>query len=201
MQQGSNGSRIERLAPYFETERLVIRLVEVGDLEALLVVNGDDEVTRFLPYPSWRSMEDAHAWYARMVGLHDEGKSRQFVVIDRAEDRIVGAAVIFNVDAGGRAEVGYVLGRRDWSRGLMREAIDALLTHAFDGYAFAGHASDGMVLRRIEAYVDPRNIASHRLLLALGFVHEGSLRERNVVKGEVVDSHVYGLLAREHRRL
>ena len=181
---------IGRLAPSFATERLVVRLVEAGDLDALFVVNSDDEATRFLPYPSWRSMADAEAWYARTTGLHDDGKARQFVVIDRGDDRVIGAAVLFNVDVPGRAEVGYVLGRRDWSRGLMREAIDALLAHAFDE----------MALRRIEAHVDPRNIASHRLLIALGFVHEGTLRERNVVKGEVVDSNIYGLLARDRRR-
>ena len=199
MADGSNDSSIERLAPSFETERLIVRLVEAGDLDALFVVNRDDETTRFLPYASWRTMADAQAWYARIVNLHDEGKSRQFVVIDRGDDganegaagRVVGAAVIFNVDAGGRAEVGYVLGRRDHGRGVMREAVDALLTHAFDE----------MSLRRIEAHVDPRNVPSQRLLLALGFVREGSMRERNVVKGEVVDSDIYGVLARERRRL
>ena len=42
-----------------EWKRLIVRPVEEGDLQALLLVNGDDEVTGFLPYASWRSLADA----------------------------------------------------------------------------------------------------------------------------------------------
>ena len=51
--------------------------------------------------------------------------------------------------------------------------------------------------RQLEAYVDPRNVASHRLLLSLAFRLEGLLRGRSVMKGVVVDSNVYGLLRGE----
>jgi [ribosomal protein S5]-alanine N-acetyltransferase len=181
---------IERLSSSVDSERLVVRLVEPRDLPGLLVVHADDEVTRFLPYETWRSMDDAEAWFVRIMGLHDLGRSRQFVMIERDGERPVGAVVLFNPDAANRrAEVGYVLGRADWGRGLAREALDALLPRAFDD----------LDLRRIEASVDPRNVASHRLLLALGFVHEGRLRARSVMKGEPVDSNVYGLLRGELR--
>jgi [ribosomal protein S5]-alanine N-acetyltransferase len=54
-----------------------------------------------------------------------------------------------------------------------------------------------MALRRIEAEVNPLNIASGRLLLRLGFSKEGLLRQRWVVKGEVEDTELYGLLRHE----
>jgi ribosomal-protein-alanine N-acetyltransferase len=44
-----------------------------------------------------------------------------------------------------------------------------------------------------------RNTASMRSLEKLGFKHEGHLRERWIVGGEVSDSAIYGLLAREWR--
>jgi len=189
MSGGASAVTIERLASTFETARLMVRLVEERDLEGLFAVNSDDQVTRFLPYATWRSIDDAHAWLARIVELQAEGRLRQFVVIERSTRGVVGALVLFNVDGSGRGEVGYVLGRRDWGRGLAREALEALLTQAFAE----------LELRRIDAHVDPRNVASHRLLLALGFRHEGTIRERGVVKDEVVDSNFYGLLAREWR--
>ena len=192
---------IEGLPSSLATERLVVRHVESGDLQDLLVVHADDDVTRYLPYNTWRSIDDARAWHARIVGLEADGKLRQFVVVDRADDRVVGATVVFGVDAvHRRAELGYVLGRRDWGRGLMREALDALVSAAFETLA----------LRRMEAHVDPRNEPSILVLLRLGFVCEGLMRERGLLKGEVVDSCIYGLLApdfanrsipsRDHRR-
>jgi len=59
------------------------------------------------------------------------------------------------------------------------------------------HLFDGMGLRRIEADIDPRNLASCRLVEKLGFVREGTLRERWHVNGEVCDSAIYGLLRRD----
>jgi ribosomal-protein-alanine N-acetyltransferase len=181
---------IERLSASFEAGRLQVRIVEARDLHDLLVVNGDDEATRYLPYESWRSMDDAQAWLARIGGLHEQGKSRQFVMIDREAGRCVGAIVLFNPDdANRRAEVGYVVARSHWGLGYAREALDGLLTRAFED----------MELRRVEAFADPRNVGSHRLLMSTGFVHEGCLRGRSVQKGNVVDSNAYGLLREEFR--
>jgi [ribosomal protein S5]-alanine N-acetyltransferase len=179
---------LDRLPAAFATTRLDLRLMQHDDLDDLLVVHGDDEVTRFLPYATWHTSDDGQAWYLRNKVFHDEGKSRQFAIVRREDARVIGLMLIFNVDpASERGELGYVLGKRDWGQRLMREALVPLLNHSFDALG----------LRRIEAHVDPRNIASHRLLLSLGFRHEGLLRERNVMKGDIVDSNTYGLLKRE----
>ena len=173
-----------------ETGRLLLRLLDVSDLDDLHAVHGDDEVTRFLPSITWKSNDDAVAWLARHNGMHAEGRVRRWVVIDRSDGRRVGDCMLFNFDAiSARAELGFVLGRRDWGRGVMREAAEALIGSSFETLG----------LRRIEAYADPSNHASDRLLRALGFAHEGLLRERAVVKGVVKDSNVYGLLRREWR--
>jgi [ribosomal protein S5]-alanine N-acetyltransferase len=183
---------IERLSDSFETARLTIRRVAQCDLDGLMAVNTDAEVTRFLPYPAWQSFDDAEAWLGRIVALEESGSLRQFVIVERSEARVVGVAVVFRFDASNRrAELGYALGKRDWGRGLMREALVGLLSSLFDD----------LELNRVEAVVDPRNGASHRLLIGLGFHHEGLLRERSVMKGEVVDSNAYGLLARDFRAL
>jgi [ribosomal protein S5]-alanine N-acetyltransferase len=54
-------------------------------------------------------------------------------------------------------------------------------------------------LHRVEADIDPRNRASLRLVEALGFRHEGTLRARYHVGGEIQDSAIYGLLADDAR--
>ena len=72
---------------------------------------------------------------------------------------------------------------------LTLQAIGALI-----GYAFGE-----LGLHRLEADIDPRNLASARSLEKLGFTREGHLRERWIVGGEVSDSALYGLLAREFK--
>jgi RimJ/RimL family protein N-acetyltransferase len=171
-------------------ERVGVRLVERADLAALLQVHGSDEVTRYLPYVTWRELADAERWYERAMSRHEARSALQFVVVDRAAERVVGTCLLFNPNEdSARAELGYSLGRADWGRGLMGEALTLLLDASFGAFG----------VRRLEAEVDPRNVASHRLLLRLGFTHEGLRRRRTVMKGEEKDSNVYGLLADEWR--
>src|SRR5260221_531021 len=55
-------------------------------------------------------------------------------------------------------------------------------------------------LNRLEADIDPRNVASARSLERFGFKKEGHLRERWIVAGEVSDTGFYGLLQSDWRR-
>lgn len=168
-----------------ESERLIVRPVQENDLQALMLVNGNDEATRFLPYPSWRSLADARAWYERMSAMGARGESIQYVLVDKVSGLAIGTCLLFRYEeSSARAELGYVLGRAYWSRGIMREALGAVLNCAFGPYG----------LRRLEAEVDPLNQASSRLLEGLGFTREGQLRKRWVDKGAAHDTIIYGLL-------
>jgi [ribosomal protein S5]-alanine N-acetyltransferase len=174
--------------PPINTARSTVRLVEAADLPGLLTVNGDDLVTRHLPYASWQSLADGEAWLARMRAPIDAGTALQFVICDTASGQVLGSCLLFRFDEGSaRAELGYVLGRAHWGRGLMFEALQALLAQAYGSLG----------LRRIEAEVNPANTASARLLERLGFTCEGLLRKRWVAKGATYDVNVYGLLRDE----
>lgn len=173
-----------------ESPRLLIRPLAHDDLPALMPVNGDDEVTRFLPYATWRTPADAEAWYQRIQSLQAGGGALQFVLVEKAAARLVGTLLLFRHDENSRrAELGYVLGRAGWGRGLMTEALHALIAHAFGV----------MDLRRLEAEVQPANVASTRLLERVGFVREGLLRQRWVARGQPYDVVAFGLLRHEYR--
>ena len=173
------------LAPV-ASSRVTMRPVAEADLPDLLEVNGDPEVTRFLPYKTWTSLDDGVAWLKRMEGIAATGTGQQFVVASNDDARVIGSVLVFRYDEpSARAELGYVLGRRHWGRGLMREMLLALCRHVFATGA----------IRRFEAEVDPDNAASNRLLRELGFVREGTYRQRWITHGATHDTHIYGLLA------
>lgn len=176
--------------PVLQTARLQVRPVAEADLPALLAINGDEAVTRFLPYATWTTLVDGRSWLHRMQALALAGSGRQFVLALNDGGTVVGTLLLFKYEVTAqRAEVGYVLGRAHQGQGLMAEALRAVCTEALGPFG----------LRRLEAEVDPANAASNTLLLRLGFTHEGTLRQRWSAKGRVYDSHVYGLLAGELR--
>ena len=177
-----------QLATSIESARLRLRVVRESDLPDLLLMNGDDAVTRFLPYNTWTSLADGEAWIARMLAMGAAGAALQLVVVEKASDSTVGTCLLFRHDeVSARAEIGYALARSRWGKGIMREALSSLIEHAFDVYG----------LHRLEAEVDPDNRASNGLLLKLGFTCEGRLRERWVGKGCRYDTNIYGLLSGE----
>jgi ribosomal-protein-alanine N-acetyltransferase len=101
---------------------------------------------------------------------------------------LIGNCTLFGINTTcRRAELGYGLAQSAWGQAYMHEALRALLDYGFSE----------MQLNRVEADIDPRNLASARSLERLGFTREGFLRERWIVGGEVSDTALYGLLQRE----
>jgi len=177
--------------PILETARLRLRPYRVSDRERVFELFGDPQVARFWSFPAWTELAQAEAFLAPLVGpLADDAKSLPWAIADGTTDELLGTATLFDVHRDQqRAEIGYSVRASCWKRGYAREAVHRVLVHAFGDLA----------LRRVEADVDPRNTGSLALLESLGFTREGYRRERWNVAGEICDSVVYGLLARELR--
>jgi RimJ/RimL family protein N-acetyltransferase len=170
------------------TERLTLRLVAATDMSDLMEVNGDPQVTRYLPYRAWSGLADAQAWYDRMATRAQANESWQWVVVQRSTGRVIGTCLVFGFDwPSQRAEVGYVLGQSHWGAGIMYEAMVALVDYLFDEAKF----------RRLDAAADARNLASCKLLERLGFVREGLLRQHSLQHDELPDMALFGLLRDE----
>ncbi len=168
--------------------RLVVRSIAARDLHDLLAVNGDAEVTAFLPYATWLGLQDAMAWLQRMEALAATGTGRQLVLERKADRQVIGTLLAFKFDEGSaRLELGYVVGRAHWRQGYAREAL----------CSFVGHVFGDLGLRRVEAEVNPANVASNMLLSSIGFTHEGVLRQRWVGHSGPYDTNLYGLLRSE----
>ena len=140
-----------------------------------------------LSFSSWLAGWLA-GWLACMQALAVAGSAVQLVMQCRSDGQVIGTVLLFKWDEGSaRLELGYVLGRAHWRRGCAREALQAVCDQAFGALG----------LRRIQTEVQLDNAASNAPLRALGFVHEGTLRQRWVARQRACDTHVYGLLAHE----
>ena len=83
-----------------------------------------------------------------------------------------------------RAETGYMLHPDYQGKGIMDEALKAVIKYGFET----------MQLHSIEANVNPANAASMKLLEKNGFVKEAYFRENYFYNGQFLDSVIYSLL-------
>jgi ribosomal-protein-alanine N-acetyltransferase len=174
----------ERL-PAINTNRLSLRWISVEDVDDVYTIYSDPEVMRYWSTPP---LADRSAASKLVSEIHESFKRRELLkwgIALRKDDTLIGSVTLFHPDfTHRRAEIGYALGRAHWGQGYMQETLRAVLTYAFEVLEF----------HRIEADVDPRNVASIRTLERLGFQREGYLRERWQVNGETQDALFYGLL-------
>ncbi len=182
--------------PTLTTERLTLRALAEPDVDDLFAIFSDPAVMRYWSRPPMQEKAEAAELLHGALEAFAQGESLRWALELRAhlEAPVIGTVSLFHLDAqNGRGEIGYALRSADWGKGLMHEALTAVVDYAFD--------TGGMDLGRLEADLDPRNIASLRSLERLGFQREGLLRERWTVAGETTDSLIMGLLRRERIRL
>jgi len=121
---------------------------------------------------------------AMSIGAESERHRFTFAITERGA--VVGA-VLLSIDSAidARAEIGFVVGRRQRRRGIARHAIALLVQHAFDD-------AD---LHRLWAACDPNNAAAIAALVGNGFAVEGRLVHDRRIGTEWSDSLILGRIA------
>lgn len=176
--------------PVLRTERLVLREVADHDVPAVFEMESDPVAMRYWSKPPMRDISEAVASVERAKTFFPTRGALRWSIATAADDWMIGHASLFAFsEQSGRSDIGYGLARRFWGKGYMHEALVAIVDYAFGPLG----------LRRLEADADPRNVPSCRALERLGFVREGTLRERWQVGDEISDTAFFGLLAREWR--
>jgi hypothetical protein len=79
------------------------------------------------------------------------------------------------------AELGYVLSRKYWGKGITTAAVIKAVQEGFSQFK----------LSRVEAFVDPQNVASQRVLDKSGMQLEGLLKSYMLFKGQISDRYIY----------
>jgi RimJ/RimL family protein N-acetyltransferase len=127
------------LGPTLETERLILRPPEAGDLDVLAELMADPESARFIGgvmtrAQTWRSLAVlVGAWVLKGFG--------QFSVVVRESGDCIGRVGAWEPEAWPGQEVGWSLLRRAWGQGYASEAAAACMDWVFDdlGWAEAIH--------------------------------------------------------------
>ncbi len=174
--------------PSLSTSRLLLRQIRPQDAEDLFAVLSDEEAMQFYGHEPHQSVDETQKLIEQIQARYARREVIRWGITLKGEDRVIGSCSFHHFGPGfHRAETGYELNRGFWGKGIMTEAMSAILTYGFTEFG----------LHRVEAIIDMANEPSRGLLLKLGFTYEGNLRQRYSFRDRFEDEHYFGLLKDE----
>lgn len=170
--------------PVLRTERLLMRQITESDGEGLFGIFADDQVTEHYAWDTFTCIGQGHALAARTAAQFRQREAIRWGLLLPASPHIIGTCGYTRWNQENHfAVLGYDLARPYWRRGLMSEAVAAVLRLGFEQTA----------LNRVEATVMAGNAASAAVLSRAGFHREGVLRGRALKRGEFRDVRIFGI--------
>ncbi len=170
--------------PTIELDGVRLRPLRVADAAALYAYLRDPAVTELTSYPDV-TVTMVEGIIERAVSRWTAGELSKWGVALQHDDQLVGTCGFNEWSKVHRwAELAFDLAQAHWGKGLMRQAVVAVLQWTYG----QDHVN------RIHAFVRVDNGRSERLLERSGFVREGCLRSYRVCRGQAHDFYIYGLL-------
>lgn len=169
-----------------ETHRLVLRQYRIEDAED--VFNNwasDPEVTRYLTWPTHKDISTTQAVINSWIPCYEDGGYFNWVLEWKESGRVIGSITVVKLNEETEAaDIGYCLSREFWGRGIMPEALRAVMDYLFDVVG----------INRIAAYHDVKNPKSGRVMEKAGMKLDGILRANGRNNQGICDEVWYSAL-------
>ena len=172
-----------------ETHRLTLRQFRIGDAEDMFANwASDPEVTRFLTWPTHTGVDITRMVLGDWIPRYEDGGFFNWAIEWKETGRVIGNIAVVrldeNVDA---AELGYCRSRSFWGRGIMPEALRAVIDYLFDVVG----------ANRIAACHDVNNPRSGRVMDKAGMKPEGILRGAGKNNRGICDEAWHAMIRRD----
>lgn len=178
-----------------ETERMTLRLPQHGDWHSWSALRAESSDFLHPWEPVWspdhlmrKAFTNRVYWASR---AQSQGTALPLLLFQREDQALLGAITLDNIRRGPAqaATIGYWIGQRHARHGFMREALLAVVHHAFTA----------LDLSRVEAACLPENAASRGVLEKTGFKYEGVAQSYLQIAGRWRNHVLYANLRGDRR--
>lgn len=163
-----------------KTKRLGLRLLQKNDLDHLVELNSDPDVRFFFPN-GVQNREETETRMHEFISFYEEYALPNFMIFDLESSEFVGRAGFGPLD--NEIEVGYVLHKKFWGKGLASETLTALLQYA----------EENLDTEFIIAYAPETHSASQRVMQKCGM----KFFKNALVQGISCNFYRYHLIKKE----
>lgn len=177
--------------PIIETQRLIIRTFKSTDVQDLYEYCSDEEVTRYVTFDTYTSIEDANKRIEFLIkNYHELTQPITWAIEYKQNGKVIGSIDYVKWSTKNKSgEIGYILNKKYWNKGIMTEALKAVIKFGFEN----------MDLNRIQIRCDERNIGSYKVMEKNDLKYEGTFRQEEYIKGEFINVKYYSILKDEYK--
>ncbi|MHA1556892.1 MAG: GNAT family N-acetyltransferase [Candidatus Heimdallarchaeota archaeon] len=163
----------------FEGEKVILRSVELSDLDDIMKNWNTLKLREFLSTPIPHSREEEEKWIRGTWEERRAGKGFQFAVDNKETKKFLGSVGLMGVDNVNRsAEVGIAIhAEENWGKGFGTDAMRVIIKVGFDY----------LNLHRIYLRVYDFNVRGIKSYTKIGFTEVGRHRQAHYVNGKYHD--------------
>ena len=167
-----------------QTDKLILGEITAAYSNDIYHLFNDQRITKYYPVMYLEKSADAHLVVNMLRNKYEEGSMVRWGITLRGTDKLIGIIGFNDIYPGHKAKISYLLSPDYWGRGLMTEAVQAILKYGFEILG----------LNRIEALVIIGNEQSVKLLLRCGFGYEALLEDFLFTDGYHYDMKLYAIM-------
>lgn len=174
--------------PILETERLILRKVTIEDIQDMYLYGSDEEVSKYVTWNTHETISDTKGFVEFVLNKYENKQVSPWGIECKENGKFIGTIdFVWWQPNNKTAEIGYVISKDYWRKGLTSEVAKEIIKFGFEK----------MDLVRIQARCDVENIGSARVMEKAGMSFEGIIRKGIFVKGMHRDLKMYSILKEE----
>lgn len=177
--------------PTLTTKRLILRRMKWQDISDIFEYARVPIVSQYLPWKPHASTKDTSKFMTGVLKKYTQGKPSDWVIVWKRTKKVIGTCGFHNYNTQHNSiELGYCLKHSYWNKGIMTEAVWAVIFFVFTK----------LDMHRIHARCDIENKASEGVMKKVGMKFEGILRD-NAYRKKDKRYHsikVYSILQHEY---
>lgn len=176
--------------PILETKRF--DLIEINDshLENIFELYSDQRVTKYFDLIPLKNKSEAQREVDFYRKRFMDNIGIRWGIAFKNKTEIIGTLGYNKVIKDHKGRIGYDLQYNYWGKGIMSEALEAIVNYGFDK----------LELNRIEAEVMQDNIGSEKLLTKLQFQKEGILKNWMYWNNDFYDITMFSLIKSDYQK-
>ncbi len=170
-----------------ETDRLILRPFTSSDIDDVFSYASDPKMTRFVTWEAHKTKEDSRTFLEWIASATSHDKDKLFfiyAVVLKGTNGVIGTIDFKNKNKF-CAQVDYSIGKKYWNNGYVSEGVKAIVEWSYNSLP---------EITRYQAFCQPENIGSRKVMEKVGMEYEGLLRKYFVIKGIPVDVVHYALI-------